>query len=127
MADLSPQGFAPTKPLASAAQAQDPQRAAAGAVVEVFEPIVQTGTEISMRQATVLARAVQSPGKETVRSLAAAMKVSKPAITRALDRLDELKLAHRLKDPKDRRSIFVQPTSKGRAWVAAVAKTLGAL
>ena len=47
--------------------------------------------------------------------LAAALKVSKPAITRALDRLAEFELVRRKVDQADRRSVLVQRTPKGAA------------
>ena len=43
--------------------------------------------------------------------------MSKPAITRALDRLGELDLARRKVDPMDRRSVIVQRTLKGTAFL----------
>jgi DNA-binding MarR family transcriptional regulator len=49
--------------------------------------------------------------------LAAELNVSKPAITRALDRLGELDLARRKVDPMDRRSVIVQRTLKGTAFL----------
>ena len=49
--------------------------------------------------------------------MAAGLKVSKPAITRALDRLGELDLARRKVDPLDRRSVLVQRTMKGQAFL----------
>ena len=56
-------------------------------------------------------------GAHTVRGLAAELNVSKPAITRALDRRGELDLARRKVDPMDRRSILVQRTLKGAAYL----------
>ena len=56
-------------------------------------------------------------GAHTVRGLAADLNVSKPAITRALDRLGELDLARRKVDPMDRRSVLVQRTLKGSAFL----------
>ena len=56
-------------------------------------------------------------GAHTVRGLAAELNVSKPAITRALDRLGELDLARRKVDPMDRRSVLVQRTLKGTAFL----------
>jgi DNA-binding MarR family transcriptional regulator len=56
-------------------------------------------------------------GGHTVRGLAADLNVSKPAITRALDRLGELDLARRKIDPLDRRSVLVQRTVKGQAFL----------
>ena len=52
-----------------------------------------------------------------MRGLAADLNVSKPAITRALDRLGELDLARRKTDPADRRSVLVQRTLKGQAFL----------
>jgi DNA-binding MarR family transcriptional regulator len=45
------------------------------------------------------------------------LQVSKPAITRALDRLGEFDLARRKADPQDRRSVLVQRTPKGTAFL----------
>jgi DNA-binding MarR family transcriptional regulator len=50
---------------------------------------------------------------QTVRALAAKLNVSKPAITRALDRLSEFDLVRRKTDPLDRRSVLVQRTISG--------------
>ena len=52
-----------------------------------------------------------------MRGLASDLNVSKPAITRALDRLGELDLARRKVDPMDRRSVLVQRTLKGQAFL----------
>ena len=54
---------------------------------------------------------------ESVEIPAAELNVSKPAITRALDRLGELDLARRKVDPMDRRSVLVQRTLKGTAFL----------
>jgi DNA-binding MarR family transcriptional regulator len=52
-----------------------------------------------------------------VRRDGADLSVSKPAITRALDRLGELDLARRKVDPLDRRSVLVQRTPKGASFL----------
>ena len=64
-------------------------------------------------------------GGHTVRGLAAELNVSKPAITRALDRLGELDLARRKVDPLDRRSILVQRTLKGAAFLRDLRSIMG--
>jgi len=56
-------------------------------------------------------------GGHTVRGLAQDLNVSKPAITRALDRLTELDFVRRKVDPADRRSVLVQRTVKGAAFL----------
>jgi DNA-binding MarR family transcriptional regulator len=49
--------------------------------------------------------------------LAATLNVSKPAITRALDRLTELGMIKRKVDETDRRSVLVQRTVKGSVFL----------
>jgi DNA-binding MarR family transcriptional regulator len=75
------------------------------------------GPDLSARQLAVLLTVYLSEGPHTVRGLAADLSVSKPAITRALDRLGELDLARRKVDPADRRSVLVQRTPKGTAFL----------
>jgi len=75
------------------------------------------GTDLSARQLGVFLTCYLRDGGHTVRGLAAELNVSKPAITRALDRLGELDLARRKVDPLDRRSILVQRTLKGAAFL----------
>lgn len=75
------------------------------------------GPDLSARQLGVFLTCYLKDGGHTVRGLAAELKVSKPAITRALDRLGELDLARRKVDPADRRSVLVQRTLKGTAFL----------
>ena len=75
------------------------------------------GADLSARQLGVFLTCYLQDGGHTVRGLAAELNVSKPAITRALDRLTELDLARRKVDPLDRRSVLVQRTTKGSAFL----------
>jgi DNA-binding MarR family transcriptional regulator len=75
------------------------------------------GPDLSARQLGVFLTCYLNDGGHTVRGLAADLNVSKPAITRALDRLGELDLARRKIDPLDRRSVLVQRTVKGQAFL----------
>ena len=75
------------------------------------------GPDLSARQLGVFLTCYLRDGGHTVRGLAAELNVSKPAITRALDRLGELDLARRKVDPLDRRSVLVQRTLKGAAFL----------
>lgn len=75
------------------------------------------GPDLSARQLAVFLTCYLRDGGHTVRGLAAELNVSKPAITRALDRLGELDLARRKVDPLDRRSVLVQRTLKGAAFL----------
>jgi DNA-binding MarR family transcriptional regulator len=80
--------------------------------------------DLSSRQLGVMLISYLSDGPHTVRGLAAKLNVSKPAITRALDRLGDHDLARRKPDPSDRRSILVQRTPKGNAFMRELRNTI---
>ncbi|MBX9752250.1 MAG: MarR family transcriptional regulator [Roseococcus sp.] len=82
------------------------------------------GPDLSARQLGVFLTVYLSPGPHTVRGLAQDLNVSKPAITRALDRLGELDLARRKVDPMDRRSVLVQRTLKGAVFLRDLRQTM---
>lgn len=82
------------------------------------------GPDLSARQLGVFLTVYLTEGPHTVRGLAAELNVSKPAITRALDRLGELDLARRKVDPSDRRSVIVQQTTKGAAFLRELRKIM---
>lgn len=71
------------------------------------------GADMTARQMTVFLTVYLMAGPHTVRGLAADLNVSRPAITRALDRLGEFGLVRRKPDPSDRRSIFAERTRTG--------------
>jgi len=73
--------------------------------------------DLSARQMALLLSVYLTPPPHTVRGLAALMKVSKPAITRAVNRLGELGLVRRKTDENDRRSVLIQRTVKGSVFL----------
>ena len=78
--------------------------------------------DLTARQLAIFLKIYLEPGTEhTVRGLAAALNVSKPAITRALDRLEELASARRATDPNDRRSVIARRTTTGSAYLRTLA------
>ena len=83
------------------------------------------GVDLSARQLGVFLTCYLDDGGHTVRGLASQLNVSKPAITRALDRLSDLDLARRKVDPADRRSVLVQRTSKGSAFLREIRTVMG--
>ncbi|MCT6879475.1 MAG: MarR family transcriptional regulator [Commensalibacter sp.] len=86
----------------------------------VVEMVRSDGTDLSARQMAVFLTCYLNEGSQTVRGLSAILNVSKPAITRALDRLGELDLIRRKFDPMDRRSVLVQRTLKGNAYLSEI-------
>ncbi len=83
------------------------------------------GVDLSARQLGVFLTCYLNDGAHTVRGLAGQLNVSKPAITRALDRLSDLDLARRKVDPADRRSVLVQRTTKGSAFLREIRTVMG--
>lgn len=81
--------------------------------------------DLTARQLAVLLICYLEDGPHTVRGLAARLSVAKPAITRALDRLEQFDLAARKQDPRDRRSIVVARTPDGNAFMSHLRDLLG--
>ena len=79
---------------------------------------------MSARQLGVFLTCYLDSEAQTVRGLAAKLNVSKPAITRALDRLSEFDLVRRKTDPLDRRSVLVQRTPAGTAYLKDIRSIL---
>ncbi|QQR70098.1 MAG: MarR family transcriptional regulator [Alphaproteobacteria bacterium] len=69
--------------------------------------------DLSSRQLALLLNVYLLDKPHTVRQLAKDLNVSKPAISRALDRLGALGFVRRRRDEHDRRSVLVQRTMKG--------------
>lgn len=84
----------------------------------VVSLVRREGPDLTARQLGVLLICYLEEGPHTVRGLAARLNVAKPAITRALDRLEEFQFARRLQDPRDRRSIIVARTEEGEQFMA---------
>ncbi|HTW72964.1 MAG TPA: MarR family winged helix-turn-helix transcriptional regulator [Acetobacteraceae bacterium] len=75
-------------------------------------------TDLSARQLAVFLKVYLEPDtNHTVRGLAAALNISKPAITRALDRLGEFDFIKRETDPRDRRSVIARRTQVGSGYL----------
>lgn len=73
--------------------------------------------DLSARQMALLLSVYLNPPPHTVRGLSQFLKVSKPAITRAINRLSELDMVRRKIDDNDRRSVLIQRTVKGSVFL----------
>lgn len=73
--------------------------------------------DLTARQMALLLTVYMTPPPHTVRGLADTLKISKPAITRAIDRLSEMELVRRKTDDTDRRSVLVQRTVRGSVFL----------
>jgi DNA-binding MarR family transcriptional regulator len=80
--------------------------------------------DLTARQLGVFLTCYLDDEAQIVRGWAAKLKVSKPAITRALDRLSEFDLVRRKTGPLDRRSVSAQWTATGMAFLRDLKKIL---
>ena len=80
--------------------------------------------DLSARQMALLLTVYLTPPPHTVRGLAETLKVSKPAITRALDRLSDIELIRRKPDEQDRRSVLIQRTVRGSVFLREFAELI---
>ena len=84
----------------------------------VVESVRRDGPDLTARQMAVLTTVYLEPPPHTVRGLAEQLSISKPAVTRALDRLSTLELVRRKTDEIDRRSVNVQRTVRGSLFLS---------
>jgi DNA-binding MarR family transcriptional regulator len=73
--------------------------------------------DLSARQMSILLTVYLTPPPHTVRGLANLLGISKPAVTRAIDRLTEIEFVRRKIDEQDRRSVLVQRTVRGSVFL----------
>ena len=83
----------------------------------VVNGVRRDAPDLSARQMALLLSVYLTPPPHTVRGLAEALNVSKPAITRAVNRLVELELVRRKTDDSDRRSVLIQRTVRGSVFL----------
>ena len=84
----------------------------------IVEAVRSDTTDLTARQLAVFLKVyLELQTEHTVCGLAAELNVSKPAVTRALDRLAESDFIKREQDTHDRRSIIVRRTSAGSVYL----------
>ena len=80
--------------------------------------------DLSARQMALMLSVYLADGPHTVRGLAQALRISKPAVSRALDRLGELGYLRRERDDLDRRNVLVQKTLSGAQFLTGFARLI---
>ena len=72
-----------------------------------------TDANMTCRQMAILALVAENPGLSNG-PIADALKISRPVVTRAADRLTELGLLLRMQDDEDRRKVCLTVTTAGK-------------
>jgi DNA-binding MarR family transcriptional regulator len=81
--------------------------------------------DLTNRQMGIMLSVALAPGPHTVRGLAERMGVSKPVVTRALNKLTALGYLQRKRDRRDGRNIFVEITPVGTEFLERFNQLLG--
>ena len=66
---------------------------------------------LSLRQIRIFFAILE--GQTQIKTLSSQLLISKPALTRTIDRLTHFQLVFRQRDPKDHRNVFVNVTENG--------------
>jgi len=77
----------------------------------------RTLPDLTTRQFALFLEVYLAPPPHTVRGLAKTLAMSKPAVTRAVDRLEKLEFVRRRTDEQDKRSVLVQRSVKGSVFM----------
>ncbi|WP_207458011.1 MarR family transcriptional regulator [Azospirillum sp. SYSU D00513] len=88
----------------------------------LVESVRQDGPDLSARQMAIMLQVYLTEPPHTVRGLASSLNISKPAVTRALDRLSVLGLLRRKRDTEDKRNVLLQRTVKGSVFLSDFAE-----
>ena len=83
----------------------------------LVETVRRDVPDLTARQMAVLLDVYLTPPPHTVRGLASTLNVSKPAITRAIDRLSDYGFVRRRQDEADNRSVLILRTVKGSVFL----------
>lgn len=99
---------------------------ALGSWMQALVDYVRSGEpDLTNRQMALLMVVYMKQGPHTVRGLARALNVSKPVVTRALNRLGSLGYLRRQRDDTDKRNIFVARTTEGAEFLEEFGHFLG--
>lgn len=79
-----------------------------------------SASDLSARQTAVLLHVYLTPPPHTIRALATGLNISKPAVSRAVDRLSILGFLKRQTDEDDRRSVNLSRTIEGAMYVSGL-------
>lgn len=88
----------------------------------LVESVRRDGPDLSARQMAIMLQVYLTDPPHTVRGLAALLNISKPAVTRALDRLSVLGFAKRKRDTEDKRNVLIQRTVRGSVFLSDFAE-----
>ena len=100
-----------------AARTKEPGQAIALIRGTLLELVRRDGRDLTARQLTTLLSVYLEDETLSVSRVATLLNISRPGVTRILDRLVEADLVSRAEDPTDRRRVLVRRTRAGAKFV----------
>jgi DNA-binding MarR family transcriptional regulator len=89
--------------------------------------LLQMPVDLSARQTAILLTVHMKSGPHSIKSLAKNLSISKPAVCRAIDVLENEKLLRRVADKKDKRNILLLPSAKGTAYLQELGNMIASI
>ncbi len=86
----------------------------------VTRALAELPYDLSARQMGVLLTVYRREPPHSIKNLAECLHISKPAVCRAVDMLERMRLLKRVRDASDKRSVLLQRTNKGAAYVSSL-------
>ncbi len=83
----------------------------------VFDIVKRGDEDLSNRQMAIFLIVYMQAPPHTVKALSTGLSISKPAVTRALDKLSDLGFIKRKIDDNDNRVVHIQRTVKGSVFL----------
>ncbi len=80
--------------------------------------------DLSARQTGIMLTVYLMPPPHSIKSLAEELQISKPAVCRAIDALEQMKFVKRVRDAKDKRNVLIQRTVKGSVYLSDLAEII---
>ncbi len=84
--------------------------------------LLEKEVDLSSRQMGILLTVYLTPPPHTIKNLSQRLRISKPAICRAIDTLCKLGFIRRKKDEKDNRVVYIQRTIPGSVFLSEIAE-----
>ncbi len=110
----SDQGTGPDSPRVMRALASDPRIVVLHGTL--LSLVRRDGRDLTARQLTAFLSVYMDEQTHTVSSLAELLHISRPGVTRIMDRLVQFDLVAREEDREDRRRVLVRRTTRGAAF-----------
>ncbi len=90
----------------------------------VLKGVREDSPDLSPRQMSILLTIYIDPKPYTIQMLSTRLKISKPAVCRAIDMMERISFVERKPDPRDKRKVFLGRTDPGYKYLGEFSETI---